>query len=475
MTNTQTTETTAVIRTDNELWQQLLERGYLISPDTARFSAHWLHEGEARLDGGYYTDSVLAARRVVTDGGFYVVPVKRVTTDISYPGRFKRVYAKTEADGVPFLTASAMLQLRPTSNALLAKQSSSLESCRVAQGQMLVTRSGTVGRCVIVGRHLSRFAISDDAIRVRAKDVPIGYLYAFLASWIGQTLLVKDQYGSAIKHLEPHHIEQIPIPLLPEAEQQAIHAEVMRAYALRDEANDLLDAADALLHQELGLPRFDLSLVPYLAPPADLQTQVPPMPHPSAFAVNASALAERLDASYHVPVTRTAVRLMQQGKYPLIPLKRMVKSITIPPRFKRIYVEKDYGIPFLRPSQLPQLRPYDLDYIAESTKVLEQLLLREGNILVTTDGTVGRVSVVTTHTAGWAGSNNIARIKYDTHQWSNGYLAAFLSSPYGFYQLTREIYGGVVDHIEVSKYQFRKGGNGMKVSNGVQSGYVGRH
>jgi len=31
----------------------------------------------------------------------------------------------------------------------------------------------------------------------------------------------------------------------------------------------------------------------------------------------------------------------------------------------------------------------------------------------------------------------------------NGYIAAFLSSPYGYYQLVREIYGGVIDHLEV--------------------------
>ncbi|MBA3945032.1 MAG: hypothetical protein H0X37_10780 [Herpetosiphonaceae bacterium] len=76
-------------------------------------------------------------------------------------------------------------------------------------------------------------------------------------------------------------------------------------------------------------------------------------------------------------------------------------------------------------------------------------MLHKGEVLVTTDGTVGRIGLVTEYMASWAGSNNIARLSCKAHPGANGYLAAFLSSPYGFHQLTREIYGGVVDHIEV--------------------------
>jgi type I restriction enzyme, S subunit len=259
----------------------------------------------------------------------------------------------------------------------------------------------------------------------------------------------KSQYGVTVKHLEAPHLLSVECPLLLEAEQEAIHNNILRAYTLRDEANDLLDEADELLHQELGLPRFDERLVPYLPlPPRRLANRLE-MPHPRAFTVKVSDLAERLDASYHVPVVRTVIALLQKGKYPPVRLGGMAEGIFIPPRFKRIYVPKGYGVPFLRPSHLPQTRPYNLGYISKLTGVLDSLLLKKGDVLVTTDGTVGRIALVTTRIAGWAGSNNIARITYGNFDARNGYLAAFLSSPYGFFQLTREIYGGVVDHIEV--------------------------
>jgi restriction endonuclease S subunit len=99
------------------------------------------------------------------------------------------------------------------------------------------------------------------------------------------------------------------------------------------------------------------------------------------------------------------------------------------------------------------MRPYDLGYISRITKILPLLTLHQGDVLVTTDGTVGRISLVTSRIAGWAGSNNIARITYGAQDGRNGFLAAFLSTNYGFYQLTREIYGGVVDHIEASQVE----------------------
>lgn len=161
-----------------------------------------------------------------------------------------------------------------------------------------------------------------------------------------------------------------------------------------------------------------------------------------------SELNGRLDASYHIPVARTAIKLLHKGKYPVSALGQIAEAIVIPPRFKRLYVAKEFGVPFLRPSHLPHMRFHDLGYISHKTPCLNELRLKQGDVLITTDGTVERISLVTTRISGWAGSNNIGRVTYGSDDGRNGYLAAFLSSPYGFHQLNREIYGGVVDHIE---------------------------
>jgi type I restriction enzyme S subunit len=430
--------------------QQFIESGWWVSIPFTTVPAHWVYRGENRLDGGYYTAEANAALRVVSDCGFEIQSLEQLTEPLYYPGRFKRVYAKNPENGTPFLTASKMLQFRPTSAEYLANNSSAAEICRVQQGLILITRSGTVGRCVIVGKRLAKFAITDDAIRVQAKNVPSGYLYAYLSSWMGQVLISKDQYGSAIKHLEPHHLAGIPVPLLPEEIQAEIHAEIMRAYAMRDEANALLDEADELLHERLGLPCFDESLVPYLPPPTTprLPANRPEMPHPKAFSILASELQDRFDASFHVPVARTAITLLNRSKHAPVQLGQITADIIVAPRFKRIYVPKEYGIPFLQGSHLPQMQPYDLKYLSRTKqKGIERWIIRAGWVLVTCSGTIGRVGLVSSYMDKWAASQHLLRIIPNKNQGHPGYIAAFLMTPYGQHQLTAKIYGGVVDEL----------------------------
>jgi len=431
--------------------QQFIESGWWVPIPPTTVRARWLyHQGENRLDAGYYTAKANAALRAVKDCGFEVQPLEKLTEPLYYPGRFKRVYAKNPENGTPFLTASEMLHFRPTSAEYLANNTSAVEICRVQQGWILITRSGTVGRCVIVGKRLATFAITDDAIRVRAKNVPCGYLYAYLSSWIGQALISKDQYGSAIKHLEPHHLAGVPVPLLPEEIQAEIHAKIMRAYALRDEANALLDEADELLHEKLCLPRFDESLVPYLPLPQTprLPANRPEMPHPKAFSVKVSEIEDRFDASFHVPVAKTAINLLHKSKYVSVQLGQITADIIVAPRFKRIYVPKEYGIPFLQGSHLPQMRPYDLKYLSRTKqKGIERWIIRAGWVLVTCSGTIGRVGLVSSYMDKWAASQHLLRIIPNKEQGHPGYIAAFLMTPYGQHQLTAKIYGGVVDEL----------------------------
>ena len=440
----------------NARGSQLPDLGVQTTVPSTTLQAHWLFQGEQRLDAGFYSSEGAAAMRAVQDSGFAVRHLGQVAKDIFILGRFRRVYASNKRAGWPYLSASEALTFRPTSDRWIAKDHAPTDATKhfVKEGWLLLSCSGTVGRMTLVTKRLERFFLTHDLVRIIPKSVALGgYLYAFLCSWIGQALLSKDQYGSAIKHLEAHHVAGVPVPLIPMSEQEKIDHEIYQVFVLRDEANTLLDEADEMLHQELGLPRFDLSMVPFLAPPSDSLTTGVEMPHPSAFTTSLASLDGRFDASYHVPIAREAIDILRKGKYQPVRLNQLTQNIVIPPRFKRIYVAAEHGTPFLRPSQLTQMRPYDLGYISKLTRILDQLELHKGDVLITTDGTVGRIALVSSYINGWAGSNNIARVTYGGSDGRNGYLAAFLSSPYGYYQLTRLIYGGVIDHIEVPHIQ----------------------
>ncbi len=131
-----------------------------------------------------------------------------------------------------------------------------------------------------------------------------------------------------------------------------------------------------------------------------------------------------------------------------VQLGQITADIIVTPRFKRIYVPKEYGIPFLQGSHLPQMRPYDLKYLSRTKqKGIERWIIRAGWVLVTCSGTIGRVGLVSSYMDKWAASQHLLRIIPDKEQGHPGYIAAFLMTPYGQHQLTAKIYGGVVDEL----------------------------
>jgi len=403
---------------------------------------YWLRQGELRLDASYYALDAFQAQRAIEESRWTVKPLEALVSKMFNLPRFKRIYTSEPGQGYPYLSANDVLMFRPKPDRYLAKENlpEAGERHFVEPGWILMTCSGTVGRLVITGARLQGVFLTHDLIRIIPQNPEtVGYLYAFLASSIGQPLISKDRYGSAIEHLEPHHLALLPVPLLTEAEQKAIHEKVMEAYRLRGEANALLDEAERLLYQELRLPVFDDSKVFYLGG----------LHKPKCFSVRASELAERLDASYHIPVARTVVSLIQRGKYPLARLGDLARRIFIPPRFKRIYVAAEYGVPFLQGSHIMMMKPYDLKHVSTTAnqEEIQRCLIHQGEILVTRSGTVGRVAYVPAALEGWAASEHILRIIPENKNSHSGYIAIFLMTPYGQHQLTSKIYGGVVDEL----------------------------
>jgi type I restriction enzyme S subunit len=311
-----------------------------------------------------------------------------------------------------------------------------LHELMVPKGTILLTRSGTLGIPILVWDRLSHYAVTDDALRIFAGEVPFGYIYAFLASKYGYSLMTKSAYGSTVEHLEAKHLTTLPVPIANKKAQATIHEQIVKAYSLRDQVNDLLDEADELLHNSLGLHTFNEKDVEYLGGVAD----------PKVFTIDARDLGGRFDAGNHVPYARSAIHMLQQCKVTLSLLGDAGISVVIPARFKRNYVEAAHGVRYLVPSQIVVVRSYDKKCLSpKQAAESPEYLLKTGELLISTDGTIGRLHLVTESMKGWFGSNNLARLSSD--KIDMGFLYAFLSTPFGQHQICKEIYGGVIDHI----------------------------
>lgn len=399
-----------------------------------RIGSVYLREGEKCLDASYYALAV-RARWELEKTRWPLRPLGEVA-HIFYPGRFKRPYAP-KGKGVPFVGSREMFFWPLQPRDFLYGTLGDWRNLMVKRGWVLVSRSGTVGQVLLVSRDFTNVAVTEDAVRLESKNS--GYIYAFLRSRYGRDLLQGYQFGAVIKHLEPEQIGSFLVPILPEKLQERIHAKMLRALTLRERGSCLLKKAQRLLYGLLGLPDPDTLKPGYLPNPPG--TKVP------TFSVKRSELEERLDGSYHLPEVKSLLRVLKAGKYPLAHLKDLTAYIHIPPRFKRHYVDPAKGVPFVRPSDLATVRILERRYIAKWTPELDQLRLHQGEVLISTDGAIGDMGYVTQSWDGWAGSNNIGRIKAsgEAHP---GYLYAFLVSPYGQLQFKREIYGGVIDHLE---------------------------
>lgn len=415
----------------------------MLVPDTSfqafDIDSRWLYEGEKRLDANYYSKDVVAARvilgklsqQVKTDNFLDLVE------DIYMPAL--KVTIPFSDDGDPYLTQSEVEFLLPRARKKVdTKRLKNPDRWRVKNGYLLVSQSGIIGRITIATKYLEQFIISPNPIRIIANDELRGYIYAFLSSWIGSALIKSPKYGVTVKHILPHHLYNIPIPRIPELEKET-NQKILKAYKLREEAQELLLKAERLIYTELGLPKIDEDDIEYFS--RDKGRIV------KAFEIKASELNLRLDASYHIPVLRQIEKNLEEIDVDVQHLGNKIRRIFIPPRFKRPYVKSpDDGIRYIRPSDLPLIKYMEHKFLAKSFKNCDLYKLKEGEILVVTDGTIGWVSIVTSVSAGWYGSNNFARI-IPTDDLDKGYLLAYLLSPYGQYQLKREIFGGVIDHL----------------------------
>jgi len=311
----------------------------------------------------------------------------------------------------------------------------------VKKGTVLISRSGTIGNMSFVNETLEKFLISEHAMRLECNSYP-GYVYAYLKTKTGQALIRSNIYGSVIQQIEPEHLATIPIPDAPKEMKSKVDNLIVQSYTLRDESNALIDEATQLLIDELRLPAIEDFNVGYFKKDAPVET----------FNIKLSDMEYRLDASYHVPIVEAITKHLTKHaeKVTTVADKRISKSIILPGRFKRVYVEEGQGRVFIGGKQLFELDPSNKKYLSLSQhgdRIEKQLELHENMTLITCSGTIGKVALVGKHWENWAANQHIIRVVPADDRIA-GYLNIFLASDYGYHLITRHTYGAVIDEID---------------------------
>jgi len=171
-----------------------------------------------------YNDSIRRVLEIGEKEGWSVKTIGNLEPTVFKGARFRRQNLETSCkEGLhiePFFTPAALLQDRADSVKYLdlsqasTRQREQIEASRAKHGELLITRSGSIGRVLFVTKQLANSIISDDLIHIRLDDKDLClYLYIMLKSEIGQHQMLRNEYGTVQTHLEPHHVRDIIVPI----------------------------------------------------------------------------------------------------------------------------------------------------------------------------------------------------------------------------------------------------------------------
>lgn len=388
----------------------------------------WFSDSDLRLDASFHLSDGVKTRRIIDKYCPYPkVPLKNEAAELFKGNIHKRVYVTSPEHGLMFYTASDMFKSDLNTGKYLSKKYSPyLKELELKKDWILITRSGTLGNVVYTTEDYEGKIGTDDLVRIKPseKQIKRGYLYAYLSSKFGYGLLTQSGYGGVVKHIEPHHIENLPIPILPKEKQLEIHNLILDASRLRVEANKLLGEGHEIIEAEIDFK---------------LRKKVNKIAINSIF----DSHQKRFEAQNHISEGAEIRKHIENMNFKY--LKEVVKPIFRPGIFKRYYVEN--GIDFLGGSDIMKTIPQSDKKLSKAkTKHLEGLKINEDWILVTCGGTIGFSVLVNDYMEGKSASQHILRVIAD--KIPTGYLYAFISSSIGFKAIQSFSYGSVIPQIE---------------------------
>lgn len=193
-----------------------------------------------RLEGSFHDPVAISAERKLSELPIEITTVGdlRVSKEVRAITRFrKRTYV--EKGGIPLLSSKQLFQIDPIDVKRLAKgaHTKDLPEIQLQENMIAVTCSGTIGRVQIIPAYMGNWAANQHANRLLAAErMNPGYLYAWLASDYGYSLITRQAYGSVILEFDRFMLASIPIPLPKASIRDEIGNLVLKANQLRDDA-----------------------------------------------------------------------------------------------------------------------------------------------------------------------------------------------------------------------------------------------
>jgi len=201
--------------------------------------------GVHRVDAEYFQPMYEEIEEHLTKN-FETSPIKKIRYIDVTTGQYTENYISKDK-GKPYIRGTDISNGTINTDSLLyISPEDQIESKKAKEGDVVVTRVGTIGLSARVPKECEGGTISDNLIRIRIFDegkLNSYYLALYLGSSIGVSLMIKNSRGSVQQRLNQETLKEVIIPLLPSETQQKIAELVKQSHKARREAKELLEEA----------------------------------------------------------------------------------------------------------------------------------------------------------------------------------------------------------------------------------------
>lgn len=163
-----------------------------------------------------------------------------------------------------------------------------------------------------------------------------------------------------------------------------------------------------------------------------------------------------LKPTFHLNTGKIRLMIAQKNGLKFRTLESMTKSVYTGGIFKRMFVDNEkYGLPYISAQHMMSLNPIeDSKLISKKyTPRLNDMTLKQGQILVSCAGTIGNIRLVGNDLNGVVGSQDIIRVISDENILSHRVIYAYLATPTVNAYIQSFIYGSVVPRIEPKTFE----------------------
>jgi len=160
-------------------------------------------------------------------------------------GQYAQKYVE-KSEGRPYIRGTNIKSGSiETSGLLYIDPKDQVETKKAKEGDVVVTRVGTIGLSGRIPKECEGATISDNLIRLRFDQEKLNshYVALFLGSAIGVSLMIRNSRGSVQQRLNQETLKEIPVPMLPGETQQLIASLVQKSHEIRTKGKELLEQA----------------------------------------------------------------------------------------------------------------------------------------------------------------------------------------------------------------------------------------